>query len=226
MAQAMRSCMREETGAFEVDAALAGVRVATEDKTAADIAAVLWFACSDCNDHTIVASKEEWDWLNRLLLLLESDAELEVTRAGWRWHPVQAVAAMLLAAFLAIGCRVGFGQHLMAYALPFGPVSMLLAWVNSRRMDRQTTVVESALTPFPSVASLLSVRRQVAGFARAMYPKCLGGRRTRDRFIERLMWILWSMAWCMFSPVALFFQMLPKRRLETRIKTPVGTAGG
>jgi len=82
-----------------------------------------------------------------------------------------------------------------------------------------------ALTPFPSLSSLLAVRRRAGGFIRRRYPKAVVGRRIRDPIIEKLMWVPWSIAWCMFSPVALFFQMLPERESETRIKMPEPSAG-
>lgn len=223
--KAIRSYMSEGITAFQFDDALTEASNATEDKTARTIAKALWFHYDDCKDHKIVASKEEWDYLNRLLLLLASDGELETVRSSRKWQPLQAVAALLLLAFLLIAVRVGWGEHLIAYALPFGPASMLLAWLNSHRRRSHIQALESALTPFPSTSSLLAVRRRVGGFARSRYPKAIVGRRIRDPIIDKLMWVPWSIAWCMFSPVALFFQMLPATEEETRIRMPAPSAG-
>ncbi len=65
-----------------------------------------------------MASKEEWDDFNRLLLLLEADGELETVKTWREWHPLQGVATLLFAVFVALAIRVGFGEHLFAYALP------------------------------------------------------------------------------------------------------------
>jgi hypothetical protein len=225
MTKAIRAYMGEEITAFQFDDALSEARNATDDKTVQTVGQVLWFHYDDCKDHKIVASKEEWDYFNRLLLLLESDGELESVKTWREWHPLQGVAALLFVAFMVLAIRVGFGEHLFAYALPFGPPSMFLAWLNSRRRKKTVSTTEIAITPFPSVSSLLAVRRRVGGFMKRPYPKGIVGRRVRDPIFEKLMWLPWSIAWCMFSPVALFFQMLPGRDSETRIKMPEPSAG-
>jgi hypothetical protein len=217
--------MDEEITAFQFDAALAETCSATDDGTVRAIGRALWFCYDDCKDHRIVASREEWAFFYRLLLLLESGGEMETVRSWRTWHPLQVVAALLFLAFLVVGARAGPGQHLLAYALPFGPPSMLLAWLNSRRHRRALSKGEAALAPFPSVRSLLSARRRVRGFMRRRCPDAVVGRTVRDPIIDKLMWVPWSIAWCMFSPVALFFQMLPDTDSETRIRLPEPLAG-
>ncbi len=223
MAKAIRAYMREEITAFQFDDALTEASHATDDKTVQEVGQALWFYYDDCKDHKIVACKAEWDYFNRLLLLLESDGEIETVKAWREWHPLQGVAALLFVVFLLIAVRAGFGKHLFADALPFGPPSMLLAWFSSRRRRKTICANEIALTPFPTVSSLLAVRRRVGGFMKHRYPKAIIGRRIRNSVIDKLMWVPWSIAWCMFSPVALFFQMLPTRDSETRIKMPEQT---
>lgn len=225
MARAIRSYMAEEITAFQFDDALTKAMEATKDETVQTTGRALWFHYDDCKDHKIVASKVEWDYFNRLLLLLESDGELETVKSWRRWRLRQAVAAVFFVVFFFVALRVGFGEQLFAYALPFGPVSMVLAWLNSRRRTTTPPSLEIALTPFPSVSSLLLVRRKVVSFVKVKYPASIVGRRIRDPIIDKLMWIPWSVAWCMFSPVALFFQMLPERKSETRIKMPEQPAG-
>jgi hypothetical protein len=220
MAKAIRSYMGEKITAFQFDDALTETTSTTADSTVQAIRSDLWFHYDDLKDHKIVASKEQWDYFNRLLLLLESDAEMETGRSTLQWHPFQAIAALLLLLFLIIVFQTGFGEHLFAYALPFGPPSMLLAWLNSRRQRKTTSTREIALKPFPRVRSLLAVRRRVGGFSRRRYPEAIASRKVRDPIINKLMWIPWSIAWCMFSPIALFFQMLPTKRRETRITIP------
>jgi hypothetical protein len=220
MTKAIRSYMNEEITAFLFDEALFEASTGTKDQTVQSAQKALWFFYDDCTDHKIVATKEVWDYFNRLLLLLESDGELETIESWRKWHPLQGVAALLLLAFAVLAFRIGFGQHLFAYALPFGPPSMLIAWLNARRLRQTISTSESALTPFPSVSSLRAARRCANGFMRRRCPKAVTDRTIRDPIIEKLMWVPWSIAWCMFSPVALLFQMLPERESETRIKMP------
>ena len=220
MTKAIRSYMNEEITAFQFDDALAEVTNATKDETVGVIGKALWFHYDDCKDHKIVASKEEWDYFNRLLLLLESDGDVRIVKTWRMWPPRPAVAGAALSTFIPIAVRVGFGDHLFVYALPSGAVSMVLAWFTSRERERMTTATESALTPFPSIRSLLSVRRSVPDLARTRYPRSVSGRRVRSPVEGKLMWIPWTMLWLMFSPVALFFQMLPERECETGITMP------
>ena len=218
--KAIRAYMNEGITTFQFDEALFEASTGTNDKTVKNARKVLWFFYDDCTDHKIVATKEVWDYFNRLLLLLESDGELETIRSWWKWHPLQGVAALFFLAFAGIAVNVGFGQHLFAYALPFGPPSMLIAWLHARRLRQTISTSDSALTPFPSVSSLLAARRRANGFMRRRCPKAVAVRTIRDPIIDKLMWVARSIAWCMFSPVALFFQMLPERESETRFKIP------
>jgi len=225
MMKAIRSYMSEEITAFQFDEALSEATAGTNDRTVQAVGRALWFHYDDCKDHRIVASKEEWDYFNRLLLLLASDGQFETVRTWREWHPLQGVAALLLAGFLLIAVRVGIGEHLWAYALPFGPPSMVLAWLNSRRRRKAAGPFENVLAPFPSLGSLRAARLRVAGFVRRRYPKAIARRRIREPVVEMLMWLPWSITWCMFSPVVLFFQMLPGRDSETRIRMPETRAG-
>ncbi|MBK8477135.1 MAG: hypothetical protein IPL39_12805 [Opitutaceae bacterium] len=214
-AQALRSYMNEETTAFQFDGALRHASGSTGDHTVQAVGRALWSHYDDCRDHKIVASKEAWDYFGRLLLLLESDAEIETTKSWRRWHPLQCVAAVLLLLFLVITFRADFSGHLLPYTLPFGPPSMLLAWLNSRSRRKAIAIKADALIPFSTVGGLLTVRRQVPNFIKRRYPKAINSRRIRGPIVDRLMWVPVSIAWFMFSPVALFFQMLPGREFKT-----------
>lgn len=212
MAAALRSYMNEEITAFAFDERLSAIVEATSDETVQSVRRALWFLYDDCTDHKVVASQEEWDYFNRLLLLLESDAELAPERPGHRtWRLTQAVAAVLFVGFLVIAFREGFGPHLIAYALPFGPPSMLLAWIASRQERKAMLRAEIALTPFSSVGNLLGVRRRVPGFVKLRYKGSVTKRTIRGPIAKVLMWIPWTVIWCLFAPVGLAFQMLPGR---------------
>jgi len=220
MAAAIRSYMDGMTTVSQLDDVLAEVMKTTQDKTVESIRQALWHLTTGVvKDGKIVASKEDWDHFNRLVLLLDSDGEMEVVKGRRRWRIGQCIAVLCLVGFLYIAFQTGFGEHLFFYATPFGAVSMILVWFASRQRKRET-----ATEPFPSVDSLLSVRRQVPGFTMAEYPKTLTGRRIREPFIETLfdkfMLIPLGLVWLMCSPLPLFFQMLPRRERETRIRMP------
>ena len=224
MAAAIRSYMDERITAFQFDDALDKIGDGTKDETVSIVGQALWFHYDDIKDHHIVATKEEWAYFNRLLLLLESDGEMEVVKKPRRWHFTQSVAAVSLIYFAVVAIQTGWGLHLYAYAVPLGMVSLVLEWVNSLQTRKATSAIEGALTPFPSIRSLFSIRRQVAGFSKSKYPDALANRSIRGPIEDKLMWIRWTVMGLMFSPVALFFQMLPKAESETRIRMPAESA--
>ena len=78
MADTIRSYLNEEIKSFQFSNALDDIRTQTADATVDLIADILWcFYDDDWLSHKVIASKEEWDYFHRLLLVLESDTELE-----------------------------------------------------------------------------------------------------------------------------------------------------
>jgi hypothetical protein len=201
----------------ELDEAKSKIEEATIDDTVKQVGFSLWFFYDDLIDHTIVADKDTWDYLNRLRLLLQSDGEIESIGKGRRWQWPQRIATLALLGFGMVVAQVGFGEHLLVYALPFGVISMVLSWFNRRR-ERVTALRGMRLTPFPSVRSLLAVRRQVAGFTRIHYPRMLAGKRIRSRLAGWFMLLPSYLMWLMFSPLVLACQALPERESEIQIK--------
>lgn len=229
MIEAIRSYMDDQITAFQFDEMLTEIGCETEDKTVRSVRHDLWFYYDDCKDHNVVASKQVWDFFNRALLLLASDAEIQVVRAWRSWHAGQMVAAISLACFFGLVVRTGtrWGPELFGLAIPFGVVSMVICWFNFRRRKRATTTMRAALDPFPTFKSLLSVRRKIRGFQKLTYPSIIAGRRVRSLIAARLPWLFWIPMWLLFSPIILFLQLLPEKESETTLTTPeLGYPGG
>lgn len=199
--------------AFEEE--IEAIDAISDDPTIGAATHSLWHFYDDFLDHKVVASKEEWDYLQRLLLVLKSDAHLKA-ESRLTWLPQQAFAAPALALFaLAVLC-LGWGWHLIWVTLPLGIVSILLSrWrERSRPLPSQRWV---ALTPFDSVSQLLAIRRGITGFAKRRYPPHLQDRRLRGPGWERQS-ELSTYAFCIaFSPMVLFWQSLPERETEERV---------
>ncbi len=70
--------MQGEIGSFEFDDALS--KIETRDKTLKEVIKLLWFFYDDLKDEKINLTKSGWDDLNRLLLILKSDAILKQKR--------------------------------------------------------------------------------------------------------------------------------------------------
>ena len=140
----------------------------------------MWFHYDDLKNHKVHATKEEWDYFNRLLLLLASEAEADFVRVRSPWR-----------------------EEWLYFFHP-----------------KQSSAAEMAVTPFPSISSLLAVRRSVKQFVRTRYPKQIAGRRIRNIFVESIMWIPGSIAMLIISPIFLLVQLLRQSHLEPRVKLP------
>ncbi|MBI3947649.1 MAG: hypothetical protein HY321_17140 [Armatimonadetes bacterium] len=218
MAAVIERYLHEEIQAFQFDAELETISSETSDATVRDVRFALWFQYDDFIDHPVSGFREEWDYCQRLLLLLRSDGHIETTQhRHWTWR--QAVAAVCLAAFAVSAVRAGFGEHLLFVAIPYGVASMLLsAW--GRRAKHPLDEAMTPLLPFSSVSELLRVRRSVPHFRRERYPDALRPRRFRSPITEFVMYLPWMSIWLLSSPVVLLFQTLPDARLESKVVLP------
>ncbi|MDT8071186.1 MAG: hypothetical protein ROO76_23770 [Terriglobia bacterium] len=199
-----------------MDERLDSFRRFPNDETVELIAADLWGCYDDLKDHKVVATKETWNYFNRVLVLLSSDAELE--RGGrneFRWHTGQFLPGICLLLVLGLSVRVGLNLELLEVFIPFGLVSMAISWMNRRR-----NICNPApeTYPFPSFTSLSAVRRR-AGFSSKMpWHKPLGSRTIRHPLIAAMMWAPSIAAWLVLSPIILLFQSLPERMRNARLK--------
>lgn len=221
MIAATRSFMDSEIGSFRFDKILYEIRESTSDETVKDVAELLWGHYDDLKDHEIVVSKEEWDYLNRLLLLLESDATLKFTESSsplcWR----NFVAGASLACFLVLAYRSGFGTHLFTKAIPFGLISMLLGFLGSRAEARDPIAAKVNVVPFASIGNLLAIRRRVPEFSRHRYPQDMKTRMLRSLIAGFMMYIPAAVLWLIFSPIVLLHQTSPEKVVTASVELPV-----
>jgi hypothetical protein len=201
--------LSEELTAFKLDRVLSEIGARSKDETVKQVVDLFWCHYDDIEDHKVVASKEEWDYFQRLLLILKSDAEIVQETGQRKWTPRQAVAAVCLALFVLAVAKTGFGYHLLVVTIPLGVVSMLLSHWRSRDEARRLHD-QTALMPFGSVSELLSLRRKVRNFVKARYPARLGSRQIRGPVSAAAMWLHFGVVWLILSPVALTFQMMPE----------------
>jgi hypothetical protein len=220
MIEAIRSYMDEATLSDQLDNMLEEITSGTEDATVKAVGLAVWGLYDDLEDHLIVASKEQWDYLNRLLLLLTSDAQVDVRRE--RFRLMHCAPLLALGAYLYLIASARFSiEGIVGWAVPFGLISMALAWIRRRWGTKHTA--KPSTTPFPTLDCLLAVRRSVEHFERKHYPRALAGRRLRSRVNETLLWAVWIPGWLIFSPIILFAQALPDR--EIRFASSITVSG-
>jgi hypothetical protein len=127
--------MAEEITSQELDDVLA--ELTTQDGSVQLITREVWGLYDDLVDHVIVTSKEGWDYLNRILVLLDSNAEVEVVRAWASFGVTESFTAVALAGYAYLVTRGGFSAgSVIGWALPFGLVSMMIALANRHRRHK------------------------------------------------------------------------------------------
>ena len=212
VAAEVRRFLNGETTAFAFDHAIYDVE--SDDPTVRDVVYCLWHHYDDCKDHTVTLSKPEWNYFQRLLLILESDRQIESeTTRTWRWSQLFAFVALLTFAVLVF--QLGFGRHLLMVSIPFGVISMLIAYFRQRTQQPDSSFV--ALTPFATFAELWDTYRDVEGFQKQRFRRELTDAQIRSEAMNRIMMIPTLIAWLIFAPLALLAQSLPERNSNTKV---------
>jgi hypothetical protein len=208
--------MNEEVMAFAFDDEIHQICDASDDATVGFIVTSLWYHYDDCKDHFAGLSKEEWNYFHRLILLLESNSEIE-RASRRRWSIRQLIAGMALLCFALSVVWLGFGWHLFGVALAFGPVSILLAHWRSRA-NTMPNKQQLGLMPFSSFSELRAVRKTVAGFSKRKYPSQAKIRRVHSPLVIAAAWMNGIVLWSFVSPLVLLFQVMPEKEATARIR--------
>ena len=203
-----------ETMAFQFDDEIFSIE--SDDLTVSHVVSTLWCFYDDCKDHPVRLSKEEWNYFQRLILVLQSNGHITVsTRRRWDCAQLVAVAAFLLFLYAANG--LGLGIQLFALAIPFGLFSIGIShWRNcfaTRKLD-STSII---LAPFSSFLELITMRRSVANFRKRKCPDGMKRFEIRGPFEETVMKLQAYAAWLLCSPLVLMYQALPMKEINTRI---------
>src|SRR5438067_5986538 len=122
---AISEYLNDAITAFAFDDRIGEVAAATGDETVRHIVDALWFHYDDCKDHKVVLTTEEWNYFQRLILVLQSESHIQMSRSR-RWSIRQAVALAALSCFAVLLLYFHFSYWLVA--VPFGLVSMALAF--------------------------------------------------------------------------------------------------
>ena len=151
---AFEAYLDDQITAFEFDDRLQ--EIDSEDRTVIEVVRAAWFHYDDCKDHKVHITKPEWDYFQRLLLILGTDAELSSSHSS-RWSWDHLIAWLALVAFVGIAFVVGWGWHLILWEVPFGIVSILIS-IYRRRREPEFGPREVACTPFESLSQIRWLR--------------------------------------------------------------------
>ena len=159
-------------------------------------------------------TKAEWDYLQRLLLLLRSDACVRIERRRW-WSGWQPVTAVSFGAYLWVAVEVGWSEKLAAAHVFFGAISMMIGYVQGRpiRAERRR---ETPRAPFESRSQIRTILKRT-GFQKTPYPAKLGRPRAFMLFMRFLQWEQGAVLHLIFVPVMLVAQAWPGSRKSVSV---------
>lgn len=228
LALVIEEFLAEDIKAFAFDDRLYVVADETDDETVREVTQMLWYHYDDVINHKATLSPEEWDYFQRLLLLLRSDASLKSEQPDaslkgvlrHRWTGRQTIALAGIVIFIVGYLLLGISWQLLLVTVPLGVISMGISrW--SPGEDETETDDFVRLTPFSSVSEMLAVHRTVPAFRKRRYPEVMRTRQYRNRIAEFIINLQAGVLWLVFSPAVLMFQALP--RSTTRVVPAPGT---
>lgn len=215
----IRHFLNEELTAFEFDNALDNF-YDSGDATVRAVAAQLWLFYDDCDDHLVVLSERQWDYIQRVLLGLTADFEA-ASSASSRLHCTQLIAAALLLGCLFVALAIQPGPALLVSFIPFGLGSLAIS--RFRRPDSESQADPVTLAPFVAMADIRAAC-QATGFRKARCPTHVWSRTVRRHFLTRPVFripetleraVLFA-SWICLAPIPLFVQCLPFPDSELR----------
>jgi hypothetical protein len=206
---AFEGFLDDKITAFEFDERLQDIE--SDDQTVKEVIHAAWFHYDDCTDHKICWSKAQWDYFQRLLLILRSDAELlnpHPRVRHWSWD--HAVAWSACALFAGTALILGWGWQLFPLATLFGILSIS---INAYRQRQETkpTPDEIACLPFESSSQIRWLLCQTPEFQKRKYRPELADRTIRSEEVVGFNWMLSYCSWILLSPAVLLFQGFPSR---------------
>ena len=214
LATTIRAFLSSDITAFEFDERLDAFRD-SKDSVIQHVVEAVWFHYDDCDDHRVCMSKTEWDYFQRLLLVLSSDCRIE-KKTERRWSPKQLVAAVSLCVFTYFSFRMGWGSQLFILAIPFGFISIALSfWHAPSQLSDDP--FQPIIFPFATFSDLATAYRS-SQFRKTQYPKQIAKRTIRSPFMAAFWQIHAYVMWLILSPVPLLFQMFPETRSQTRVR--------
>jgi len=216
LAALIRRFLNREIGAFDFDKGLFDDLPDSTDTAVEHVRFAAWHHYDDCRDHLVNLSKPEWDYFQRLLLLLESDRVIEETKMRhWSWSQLLAVAAFGAAAYTT--SQRGWGPHLWIIAGVLGIVSWI---ISSSRRNQDTIPYDPLLVPFDSFADLKAAYNTAPTFNKTRCARDLERRSIRSPREEWRIRVLGVPIWLAFSPFALAIQAFPATETRVRVSAP------
>jgi hypothetical protein len=191
------------TTAFQFDDELDAYRGKSADPTISDIARTLWYFYDDCKDHKVNLNQQSWQYIQRLILVLQSDAHI-IKKTTKKIHITQLFAGISLLAFCYSIYYLGMGIQYFAIVIPFGLISIILSYFRERLVDR-IEQNDTNLLPFSSFSELRALRYKFPQFVRRRYPSGIN-KQTHGSLTIASAYLNSYVVLIFIAPIILLFQ--------------------
>ena len=162
--------------AFEFDEEIFAASEEAIDETVKELVYEPWHFYDDVTDHKVALSRSEWDYLQRIKLVLQSNYIAAVTKTNI-WLPAQLAAFVVVCLYAYSIQALGFGYaNFLLLAIPAGIASMLISrW--RRQSVKKCTIAQRSrrplyeiIAPFNSLEELAEERQAPPKFSKQRYP--------------------------------------------------------
>lgn len=194
----------------ELDGLLDLIYFETEDETIRNVRWTILLTYDFLWPDVIDVDLPKWKFLNRIRLLLQSDAELVVVRRR-RWTIRQTFALLSLVAYpvLFLLSFVILGEGFALYSVLVLSVFFILTFISLGKYSPKPLDIK--MNPFSNVREILAVRRTVPGFFKKPYPGTIAKRRHREPYyVSEIRTKPSSVFEWIFIPMILLSPILPE----------------
>lgn len=197
----------------------------TNDSTIDLIKSDLSLLCDDFRDNELDLDKEGWDYVERLRLLLASDAE-------FAWLSEKSTGSLMCARLVAMVSVIAYAISLGVFGwnawllLAHAPLAMLVCLIAylRKRERSQRRPLDVLIDPFQSWSQLRRTRELASGFRKRRHHEQAtqhSRRRSRDSTSSGVesaaTWTLIACLMAVAAPLILALQLLLTSRGEWRI---------
>ena len=213
MAGTIRDFLNDRLTAFEFDEKTGKIASATKDSTIRLVADIAWSFYDDCKDHRVALEKREWDIIQRLLLVLESDARIVDERRWGPWSLRQLIACLGFFGFVAAFTMLGWSAKLLWLNIPLVLLSTSL-WKWWPVAEEQISCDHLALVPFDSRSAIKRCLKKARGFRKQKFRVEIGRRSIRSDVELGVLRSTNLVSWWLAAPLVLLFQAMPPMKVR------------
>ncbi len=199
---------------FEFDEKL-GVFSDSKDSTVNHIVHELWFFYDDLVDHHVCADKSNWDYWQRLILILASGVEIE------EGNDIETTDNNGLSKIFALISLAVYGYLILTQSESRSFWKFVL-WIVSivicyeQQSDEPTVVPRPDCYPFSNYSEIRKAVRLSGNSKKKKFPREIEGRRIREKSSEIVAYLAFLVGLFYFSPIFLLIQVFqPNAKIYT-----------